>query len=383
MKYQMTIEGWRFLPHSYSIINQFQCLEILKRENIELFHQDAPYLKESWTRHENLFSTSDEISLAKLQNPRINQISDVTLRIDFPFRFDLTTSKRTHVFITAEIGYLPNEFLWCNCSLEEAHRNFDVTLITPSNWSQKGLLHSGADPKRIKVVPHGIDPNIYKPLPDQERELLRNQFGLKDNFVFLSVSALTHNKRIDLLMKAFAKVVAKYPNARLVLKGLDSIYTSQEALIKIIKKYLNEKETELVLERLTYIGLPLPFSEVAKLYQMADAYISPYGAEGFNLPVLEAAACGLPVICTKGGSTDDFTDSDFALHINSQLVVPHWDEEATWLDPDLEHLTELMHFVIEKDDFRNSAKIKGSTFAHQNFTWKNAVDKLLNALELE
>lgn len=379
----MTIEGWRFLPHSYSIINQFQCLELLKRENIELFHQDAPYLKESWTRHENLFSTSDEISLAKLQHPSINQISDVTLRIDFPFRFDLTTSKRTYVFITAEIGYLPNEFLWRNCSLEEAHHNFDVTLITPSNWSQKGLLHSGADPKRIKVVPHGIDPNIYKPLPDQERELLRNQFGLKDNFVFLSISAMTHNKRIDLLMKAFAKVVAKYPNARLVLKGLDSIYTSQEALIKIIKKYLTEKETELVLERLTYIGLPLPFSEVAKLYQMADSYISPYGAEGFNLPVLEAAACGLPIICTKGGSTDDFTNSDFALHINSQLVVPHWDEEATWLDPDLEHLTELMHFVIEKDDFRNSAKIKGSTFTHQNFTWKNAVDKLLNALELE
>jgi glycosyltransferase involved in cell wall biosynthesis len=42
------------------------------------------------------------------------------------------------------------------------------------------------------------------------------------------------------------------------------------------------------------------------LYNVADAYVTPYRAEGFNLPALEAQACGTPVVATRGGATDDF-----------------------------------------------------------------------------
>lgn len=383
MTHQMVVEGWRFLPHSYSIINQFQCLEILKRREIDLFHQDLPYYKKDWTRHNNLFSLNDEMALEQIQPPSNNQVADVTLRIGFPYRFDLSNSKRTYIFITSEESYVSNESMWLNSSLEEAHSNFDVVLITPSNWSKNGLIRSGADPARIVIVPHGIDPTIYKPLPVEERTLIRKQFGIDNNFVFLSVGSMAYCKRMDLVMQAFARVAEREPNARLVLKGLDNIYPSKNDLTAMVKRFLNDRETNLVLERLTYIGLPLPFSEVAKLYQMADAYVSPYGAEGFNLPVLEAAACGLPLICTKGGSTDDFTNSDFALHIDSQLVKPDWNDFAIWLNADLDHLVELMNFVITQDSFRNSAKINGSNFVHQNFTWKHIVDKLLNTLELD
>lgn len=383
MTYKMTVEGWRFLPHSFSIINQFQCLEILKREEIELFHQDAPYFKDYWTCHENLFSPNDETALRQIHPPNIDQISDATLRIDYPFRFDLSNSKRTYVFITSEQSYVANDALWLNCSLGEAHRNFDVSLITPSNWSKNGLINSGADISRIAVVPHGIDPNIYKPVTAVERSLLRKQFGFEDNFLFLSIGSMSDNKRIDLIIKAFARVVEKYPSARLILKGLDNIFTSRNSLINTVRNFLTDSEASWVIERLTYLGNPLPFSEVAKLYQMADAYVSPYGAEGFNLPVLEAAACGLPIICTKGGATDDFTNSDFALHIDSQLVVPSWNESAIWLNADLDHLVELMHFIIEKDGFRESARIKASEYVLQNFTWQHVVDKLLNILQLD
>jgi glycosyltransferase involved in cell wall biosynthesis len=383
MTYKMTVEGWRFLPHSFSIINQFQCLEILKRKEIELFHQDAPYFKNSWTCHENLFTSSDEIALKQIQSPNIDQKSDVTLRIDYPFRFDLSNSKRTYIFITSEQSYVANDALWLNCSLAEAHRNFDVSLITPSNWSKNGLINSGADVSRIAVVPHGVEPNIFRPVPVAERLLLRKQFGFEDNFLFLSIGSMSDNKRIDLIIKSFARVAEKYPSARLILKGLDNIFTSRNSLINIVKNFLTDAETTFVLERLTYLGNPLPFSEVAKLYQMADAYVSPYGAEGFNLPVLEAAACGLPIICTKGGATDDFTNSDFTLYIDSQLVVPSWNESAIWLNANLDHLIELMHFVIEKDAFRESARIKAYEYVHQNFTWRHAVDKLLNVIGLD
>ncbi len=382
MVYQVVIEGWRFLPHSYSIVNQFQCLELLKRENINIFHKDLAYFKDNWSTYNNLFDSSDDIKLRNLEIPHIHQASDITLRIAYPYNFELSKSKRTCVFITSELGYINDRSLWLNCSLEEAHRKFDVTLITPSNWSKSGLIQSGADLDRIVVVPHGIDPSIYRPLLEDERKLLRKQHGIDNDFVFLSIGSMSYNKRMDLVMKAFFRVLEKHPNARLVLKGLDSLYPSQNDLHAVIKNFMTEDEMNRIVGRITYIGSPMSFSELAKLYQIADAYISPYGAEGFNLPVLEAAACGLPVICTKGGSTDDFTNSSFALHIDSQIVHPFWDNAAIFLDASLEHLTELMYFVIERESFRNSAKIEGVNFVRENFTWKNVVDRLLNIFDL-
>ena len=56
-----------------------------------------------------------------------------------------------------------------------------------------------------------------------------------------------------------------------------------------------DAEMDKITSKLIYVGDTLSFVQLAKLYQAADAYVSPYLAEGFNLPVLEAAACGLPV----------------------------------------------------------------------------------------
>jgi glycosyltransferase involved in cell wall biosynthesis len=54
---------------------------------------------------------------------------------------------------------------------------------------------------------------------------------------------------------------------------------------------------------------------MAELFQAADVFVSPYKAEGFNMPALEAAACGTLVVATKGGATDDFLRPEFSLPI--------------------------------------------------------------------
>ncbi|MEG4807439.1 glycosyltransferase family 4 protein [Microcoleus sp. F8-D3] len=71
----------------------------------------------------------------------------------------------------------------------------------------------------------------------------------------------------------------------------------------------------------------LSFAQIAELYQAADVYVSPYLTEGFNLQVLEAVACGLPIICTAGGPADDFT-SNFALQIESKFTAVASDGET-------------------------------------------------------
>jgi glycosyltransferase involved in cell wall biosynthesis len=96
------------------------------------------------------------------------------------------------------------------------------------------------------------------------------------------------------------------------------------------------------------------------------------------LPVLEAAACGLPSICTGGGPTDEFTTEDFTMRIRSEAVSNELDGEvATSLRPDQAHLIRLMNRIVDDDDFRTTAREAAPAHVKAHFTWRHAVDKLL------
>jgi len=104
-------------------------------------------------------------------------------------------------------------------------------------------------------------------------------------------------------------------------------------------------------------------------------------AEGFNLPVLEAAACGLLVICTAGGPTDDFTRSDFALRIESKFTAVVIEGETLFmLAPEWEHLTDLMLIAIEQPGIAANARVAGPAFVAEHFSWRRGVDRLFEVI---
>ena len=120
---------------------------------------------------------------------------------------------------------------------------------------------------------------------------------------------------------------------------------------------------------------------MAQLYQMADAYVSPYAAEGFNLPALEAAACGLPLICTTGGPTDDFTTAEFALGIEAgAMPVPLPGMQGKALAVNFDSLVQQMKRVAEDSLFCEGARAFAPGFVAERFGWKSVVDKLLEVL---
>jgi glycosyltransferase involved in cell wall biosynthesis len=378
---RIIVEGWRFLPHSYAIVNQFQLLEMLKYPNLETFHKDIPYLDENWQPSIGLLDATTEAAIANIPQPSESLEAGATLRISVPYNFAPSNTKRTCLFATTEWGILHNENfrITGSASLREGHNNSDIIIITPSHWSRTGFIRSGANPDRTIVIPCGIDPNIYKPLTKLEREDLRKQLGW-DGFVFLNIGAGTPNKGMDLLLKAFAVVVESYPEARLVLKGEESVYESDSLIAKNIDE-LTFDEAEKVLPRMAYIGETLSFEKMAQLYQAADAYVTLYLAEGFNMPALEAIACGLPVICTKGGPTDDFTTPEFAWQVESTLQAGTSNGQQIFrLMPDLEHSIALMKNIIEQPELCDRARVAGPKFAVAGFTWKHVVDQLLEVL---
>jgi glycosyltransferase involved in cell wall biosynthesis len=114
---------------------------------------------------------------------------------------------------------------------------------------------------------------------------------------------------------------------------------------------------------------------MCKLYNAADCYLSPYLAEGFNLPALESIACGTPVIVSKGGPTDDFTDDRVAKYPRTFSVQSG--EEAVLL-VDEGSLQDEMLSMIRDERFRKRAKKCGPELVALKFTWTHVAEMLYN-----
>lgn len=376
----LLVEGWRLLPHSYAIANAFQCLEFLKTPGLAVRHVDAPLISPAWRRVSGLFAPEADAAIAGIPAPAPGETPDAVLRMTFPYDLRASAARRTVVFGTSEFLCVPDSFLRDNQTLAAACAQSDAVIVTPSAWSREGFLASGAPPERVKLVPLGVDPAIFRPATPERRAALRQRSGL-NGFVFFSLGSMSPNKGMDQLLKAFAVVAGRHPDVRLVLKGLSALYTSRDGLAQA-SATLTAAERALIEPRLSYVDATWPFAALAEVHQSADAYVSPYLGEGFNMPVLEAIASGLPVVVTAGGSTDDFTRDDFALRVNARRVQANLEDGVTGvaLQPDFDHLAHQMMTVVESSVLRETARVRGPEFVAAGFTWRDVARQLLDVL---
>ena len=191
---------------------------------------------------------------------------------------------------------------------------------------------------------------------------------------------MTTNKGIEQLLAAFTRHRQSNPNALLILKGQDNLYGSGGKLNKRLSAVAEAQGVALeeILGGLRYIGDDFAPEKMADLYRVADAYVSPYLSEGFNLPVLEAIASGLPIICTAGGPTEDFCSDQFCLKIDSELA--DYSQGRQFLSPNIYHLISLMERVQGDDAFRQQAACAGPARAQEKFTWDAVVERLISVI---
>jgi glycosyltransferase involved in cell wall biosynthesis len=167
----------------------------------------------------------------------------------------------------------------------------------------------------------------------------------------------------------------KRPGAALVLKDQSNLYgVTAAGLVTDLARQLPHLLTPEALASIHMVDSNLTLGGLRRLYGSADAYVSPYRAEGFNLPPLEAAACGLPVIVTRGGPSDDYADPAFAVQVESRRMRS--DELGVYLEPDLDHLIACMDALME----RPLDGGKGRAYVTERFSWKNATRRLVDVL---
>ena len=372
---RVIFEGWRFIPHSSAIVLQSYCLAAARRPDLEIKVRELPF-NGPWSRIGGMFPEALDRILQNLPVAGEDEEAEAVIRIGSPI--DLTSASgaaRTYVMAAHGAGSTVNIPIAGGMSVTDALTdNPATTLLTPSAFARLGLVTQGVPEERIAVVPRGIDPGFFRPPSESERDNLRERFGWSDEFVFLNVSAMTDNKGIDRLIRAFAAVVAHYPQARLVLKGVDSIYRSKDRFTGIMRQ-LSPEMAAMVEPRITYIGGNYKLVDMTRLYQCADVLVAPYLSEAFCSPALEAAACGLPSICTQGGPTEETTSDEFSLRIAAQ-----WDPQSRILSPDENHLAQNMAFIVTNPAWRERASVVAADFASRRFTWDQAAERLLQVI---
>jgi glycosyltransferase involved in cell wall biosynthesis len=136
------------------------------------------------------------------------------------------------------------------------------------------------------VVPNGLDLSEYESLPKLRtfRSKYSETFGKK---IVLFFGRLNFKKGLDILIPAFAKVARMYDDVHLVIAGPDN-----EGLGDKVRGWLKDDE---ILDRATFTGMLIGNDKLAVL-QDADLFVLPSYSENFGISVIEAMACGLPVI---------------------------------------------------------------------------------------
>jgi len=175
-------------------------------------------------------------------------------------------------------------------ALERASR-----VLVPSECTQKDLLREyGVDAERVRVTPLGVDHDRYRPASPRRVDEARARFGIEGPYL-LFVGAIEPRKNLPLIVRAFAKVPRRDPAATLVIAGAGVPWNPEGAAQ--ISRALDEVPAS-VAARVIRPGYVRPADKVA-LLTGAVAVVYPSIYEGFGLPVLEAMACGAPVLTAR------------------------------------------------------------------------------------
>jgi glycosyltransferase involved in cell wall biosynthesis len=161
-------------------------------------------------------------------------------------------------------------------------------IIAISETTKRDLIaHYRVPPACIQVIPHGVDQQM-RPAAPEAVAALRRRYGLPERYV-LFVGTVQPRKNLGRLAKAFRQVARENLPHGLVIAGKRGWLAAQV-------------ETQIaasgMADRIKMVGY-VPSSDLAALYSGADALCFPSLYEGFGLPVLEAMACGTPVIATN------------------------------------------------------------------------------------
>lgn len=216
-------------------------------------------------------------------------------------------------------------------------------IITCTEASKRDIVDTmGITPEKISVIYWGVKHDIFYPQTDklEVKERIRTKFKLSAPY-FLSVSCNAERKRTDVLVRSYLALSQQQkPQHDLVL-----VWGNPP------QSLLDEIQQSGVAQRIHFLK-NISDADLALLYNGAKALFFPSSYEGFGLPILEAMACGTPVVTSNNSSLGEVA-SDAAVYLS---------------EPVFESLIDVMG-RFEKDMIDVAPLIKKGLNRASEFTW--------------
>ncbi len=224
----------------------------------------------------------------------------------------------------------------------------------PSEFHLDSFARSGVDESKLRVLPEAIDAGLYR----QSASAL----WPKDDpgFKFLSTFVWQPRKAWDVLLEAYCREFSSDEKVTLILKVFPDREQSPADIEVEAWSFIKDRLglSREVAPAIRFLHDSIPVNDMPRLYHGADCFVLPTRGEGWGWPLMEAMACGLPVIAPMFGGQSAFMNEDNA-YILDHTVAPVSAEAArlypkyaahNWAEPSIEHLREIMRHVVSNRD---------------------------------
>jgi phosphatidyl-myo-inositol dimannoside synthase len=229
--------------------------------------------------------------------------------------------------------------------------------VLPTSGHARDLLQRLANPlRRIELVGSGCDTERFSPM---ERGAMARELGLLERRVLLSVGPLVLRRQIDKLLFAVSALGVRYPDLCCVIVGDGPERGRLQHLAKRLR----------IEHRCRFLGA-VGAAALPAVYNLSDVVVQLSGgrasaAEGSASVLLQALACGKPVVATASAATEDVLDA------HTGLVVP---------DDDSSVLAEAITGLLEQPELVRQLGERGRVRVLRNASWDLAAERLIRVL---
>ncbi len=233
--------------------------------------------------------------------------------------------------------------LWGYRLLKDASK---LVALTPYEAEQYEEL--GVEESKIVQIPNSIDIDEYEQLP--LKGTFRKKYGITEEYMVLFLGRIHKIKGVDILVKAVAELIKEGRSIRLVIVGPDDGY------LPALKELIKDLKIE---EKVVVTGF-ITAATKREAYLDADVYVLPSIYETFPTTVLEAGACGTPVIVTDRCQIASLVKDKFG------LVVPY----------DKEKLRDALLRILSDEEMRTRFGETGRALVREKYSWSHCVEQI-------
>ncbi len=307
-------------------------------------HSGLSVQRSRWPTHKPLFRILWEqtvLSLA-LKKAKVDLLHALAFVAPVAAPLPFITTIYDLSFIRYPKAFRPHNRWYLNTFTRQSAKRAKAIIAISESTRQDVIQAFGVSPDKVHTVYCGVDP-VFKPLPASEIAAFKAKKGLPEKFI-LRLGTIEPRKNVEGVIKAYAFWRKQDKTApKLFIAGGKGWYYQQ--VFQLVE--------ELGLsEHIVFPGY-LPQEDLPLWYNASDLFVYPSHFEGFGLPVLEAMACGTPVITSNVSSLPEVAG-----------------EAGILLHPtDTEALNQAMQTVFRNANLARDMRQKGLVQAAK-FNWR-------------